>query len=413
MILSKKAVETLPDGVHSDSSCPGLYLRVRLTGKSRTWIFKRQVAGKRKDVSLGSARKLPAAKARTLADRLRAMTDEEFLESLKQKPKEQPSRELTFAEAADLFAAWQIETTVWTELCKDHRIYIGRLKNYINPIIGELSFSEVSPDDIARILTRTWDKPHTVKRLKSMLQRIFAWGKAKGFSEHDNPAATDGPLQFLLPTVRPKTKNRGALDPLEIPDFMAALYGILNSSVGAQCAFFAILTATRSQTAREAKWSQIDFEKRVWDIPPSQLKVKTNGGLVVPLSEEVIEFLHSLPRINGQDLIFANSHGKVMTDTMISSVVRRVPGKWIDHEQSKKFETEIQATVHGIARASFRTWAHDDRLGNDKKFDPRVAEICLHHKTDNVYKGAYERNKSFLRRRELMTEWARYCLSSI
>lgn len=411
MILNKKVIESAPDGLYSDSTCPGLYLRVRRDGKSRSWIFKRQVANLRKEVALGSAFKLPVAKARTMADRLRALPDSEFLESLNKKHVNEQPKKLTFAEVADRFAAWQIEAKVWEELCKDHRIYIGRLKNYINPHIGNLQFDEVSPDDVAKILTGAWDHPHTVKRLKAMLRRIFAWGIAKGFSRHDNPAATDGPLQFLLPSVKPITKNRGALDPLDVPDFMAALHKNLEISVGAKCAFFAILTATRSRTAREAKWSQIDFEKRIWDIPPSQLKVKTNGGLIVPLSDELIRFLQELPRQEGQDLIFPGRRGNVITDTMFSSVVSRVPGEWIDKEQSRLLESEVRATVHGIARASFRTWAQDDRLGNDKRYESRVAEICLHHKADDAYKGAYERNQSWIRRRELMADWSKYCFS--
>lgn len=176
MNLNKKFIESAPDGLYSDSTCPGLYLRVRRDGKSRSWIFKRQVANLRKEVALGSAFKLPVAKARTLADRLRSLSDSEFLDSLNKKTSVEQPKKLTFAEVADRFAAWQIETKVWEELCKDHRIYIGRLKNYINPHIGDLQFDEVSPDDVAKILTAAWDHPHTVKRLKAMLRRIFAWG---------------------------------------------------------------------------------------------------------------------------------------------------------------------------------------------------------------------------------------------
>ncbi|WP_373217235.1 Arm DNA-binding domain-containing protein [Parasutterella excrementihominis] len=79
MNLNKKFIENAPDGLYSDSSCPGLYLRVRREGKSRSWIFKRQVANLRKEVALGSAFKLPVAKARTMADRLRSVSDSEFL----------------------------------------------------------------------------------------------------------------------------------------------------------------------------------------------------------------------------------------------------------------------------------------------------------------------------------------------
>ena len=59
------------------------------------------------------------------------------------------------------------------------------------------------------------------------------------------------------------------------------------------------------------------------------------------------------------------------------------------------------------------TWSQDDSLGNDKRFDVRVAHMCLHHKQDDGYGGAYERQTMFLRRRELMEAWAEYCFSRI
>lgn len=138
-----------------------------------------------------------------------------------------------------------------------------------------------------------------------------------------------------------------------------------------------------------------------------------NGGLIVPLADEVLEYLRHLPRQEGQDLIFPNPKGRVMSDAMFSRVVRRLPGKWIDTEQTRLREKEICATMHGIARATFRTWAQDDELGNDQRFGARTAELCLHHKANDAYNGAYERNKSFIRRREMMSAWAEYCFSLI
>ncbi|WP_370826804.1 hypothetical protein [Parasutterella excrementihominis] len=102
-----------------------------------------------------------------------------------------------------------------------------------------------------------------------------------------------------------------------------------------------------------------------------------------------------------------------MTDTAFSNVVKDLPSKWIDCEQTRSREKEVRATPHGIARATFRTWAQDDELGNDQRFSDRVAELCLHHKPQDGYNGAYERNKSFIRRREMMDAWAKYCFSLI
>ena len=70
-------------------------------------------------------------------------------------------------------------------------------------------------------------------------------------------------------------------------------------------------------------------------------------------------------------------------------------------------------TAHGTARASFRTWAQDDKLGNNKRFDERIAELCLHHKITDAYNGAYERNEAIKSRTEMMQAWADYCYSGL
>lgn len=67
------------------------------------------------------------------------------------------------------------------------------------------------------------------------------------------------------------------------------------------------------------------------------------------------------------------------------------------------------ATPHGLARATFRTWAQNDELGNDKRFSDRVAELCLHHSVSDAYRGAYERNEAMKSRTEMMQAWADYC----
>ena len=54
---------------------------------------------------------------------------------------------------------------------------------------------------------------------------------------------------------------------------------------------------------------------------------------------------------------------------------------------------------------------HLEPLGNDKRFSAKVAELCLHHKIDDTYNGAYERNKAVKSRQEMMQAWADYCYS--
>ena len=401
------------DGLYFDQKSDGLFLRKR--GKYSSWVFRRYLKGKRYDLGIGGLRKVSLIQARKEAARLNLLSDSEFIASLEKKKEDKtpPEINLSFSDVASQYEEWNLEVGNWQELDKAHRVYLSRMKNHVLPVLGDLKFKEITCEDVARIAVRCWDKPETVQRVIQLTKRIFDWAKAKSLYSHDNPADRTGALKYLLPTERYAPTNRGAISVQDLPLFMKELHEHFKDSNARRCAFFAVLTATRSQTAREAKWSQIDLDKRVWDIPPSQLKMKSNGGLVVPLADEVIEFLKTLRREEGQELIFPNRYGRLMTDTMFSNVVADLPTKWLDEEQGRLLEHEVRATMHGIARATFRTWAQDDRLGNDKKFDARTAELCLHHKVQDAYNGAYERNKSFIRRREMMSAWAEYCFSLI
>jgi len=68
-------------------------------------------------------------------------------------------------------------------------------------------------------------------------------------------------------------------------------------------------------------------------------------------------------------------------------------------------------TLHGTARASFRTWAKDDALGNNRLFDQEAVELCLLHAKRDTYKGAYDRTSLDKERRMVMAAWGKYCFS--
>ena len=62
----------------------------------------------------------------------------------------------------------------------------------------------------------------------------------------------------------------------------------------------------------------------------------------------------------------------------------------------------------------FRTWAKDDRLGNNRKYDQAAAEPCLLHcKSSDDYHGAYDRARLSTERQRLMNDWGKFCFSPI
>jgi integrase len=48
---------------------------------------------------------------------------------------------------------------------------------------------------------------------------------------------------------------------------------------------------------RFAKWSEIDFEKKIWKIPAEKMKMKLPH--ITPLSSQVIKILQSIQKITG------------------------------------------------------------------------------------------------------------------
>ena len=64
------------------------------------------------------------------------------------------------------------------------------------------------------------------------------------------------------------------------------------------------LTFVRSAELREATWSEVDFDKKEWRIPPERMKM--NEEHIVPLSSQSLAiFKLNLPHITGQ---FVKTH---------------------------------------------------------------------------------------------------------
>lgn len=59
---------------------------------------------------------------------------------------------------------------------------------------------------------------------------------------------------------------------------------------------------------------------------------------------------------------------------------------WIDPDAVGSNGKPAVTTLHGTARATFRTWAKDDKSGNNRKFDQEAVEMCLLHSRRDMYK---------------------------
>jgi integrase len=116
----------------------------------------------------------------------------------------------------------------------------------------------------------------------------------------------------------------------------------------------------------------------------------------VPLSEQAIALLETVPRIKGTPFIFPGArHGKPLSG-MALLVLMRKRGHGVNG-------TKSQAVPHGF-RSSFADWA-----GEETGCPTNVIEAALAHRISNAVQAAYERGDKFKKRRELMQAWGNYC----
>lgn len=356
----------------------GLYLVVTATG-SRSWVCRVQKDGRRRDIGLGSAKKVSLANARQLAGEVRAQTQAGIDPIAERKKREGvPS----FREAAaKVFAENQMS---WRN-SKHRAQWLSSLEAYAFPYFGDVAVSDIDGPQVRDALVAIWlEKRETARRVRQRIVTVVDWAIGKGYRVAPLPMAS---INKSLPRTKKVKAHHRALHYRDLPDFLAKLRKVRGTS---RLAFEAlILTAARSGEIRNATWSEIDFDAEVWTIPAERMKADREH--VVPLSERtlaILEEAHSLRQV-GSDLVFPGTKkGKPLSDMTLTKICR---------------DMGINAVPHGF-RSTFRDW-----VSEETEFDGPVAEMALAHTIPNAVEAAYRRGNLFKKRRLLMDAWAQFC----
>lgn len=358
----------------------GLYLVVDDSGAKR-WLLRTNVAGKRRDIGLGSVRLVDLAKARLEAARLR-LTARNGGDPLSERRRERRTM-LTFEDAAKQVHASHSATFRNTK----HKLqWLSSLKDYVFPVFGKRPVDKIEAADVLKALSAIWTtKPETARRLKQRIKVVFDWAKASGYRDGDNPV--EG-ITKALPKVRQALAHHAALPYAQVPAFIAALRGA-DAGESTKLAFeFLILTATRTSEVIGAKWDEIDLEAESWTIPAS--RIKANREHRIPLSPRCIELLNNAKAIkDGGPFVFTGrSAEKPLSNMAFLMLLRRLN------------RTDI--TAHGF-RSAFRDWAAELTT-----FPRTVCEAALAHVVQDKTEAAYFRSDLFERRRALMNTWGEF-----
>jgi integrase len=357
----------------------------------RSWLFRYEQGGRRREMGLGSldtnglseARERARACRQLLLDKIDPI---EHRRKVIENRAVQAAKNKTFGEVATAYLkahahewknpkhAWQWEQSLTKEV----------------KAITSLPVNAIDTSHILQVLEPIWcEKPETASRIRGRIERVLAYATAAQYRtrESGNPARWDGHLEELLGSKvlaqrakRTRTGKSGhhpALPYADLPQLMTMLRRL--DSLSARALEFTVLMAARTSETIGADWSEIDLEAKTWTVPGTRMKAGKEHK--VPLSGRAV---HILEQLSG------SRTGRVFPPSnmaMLQCLRGLRPG----------------LTTHGF-RSTFMDWAHERTA-----FPKVVIDMALAHQVGDKVEAAYRRGDLFEKRRQLMHAWCGYC----
>lgn len=361
----------------------GMYLLVKPNG-SKYWRLKYRFVGKEKMLSIGVYPDVSLADARQKRDEARKVLaaggdpgEVKKADKLAQKL----STENTFEAIAREWHRQKADR--WSLRYRDE--IIDTFEKDIFPYLGRRPIADIKPMELLETLRRL-EKRGALEKMRKVRQRcgeVFRYAIVTGRAEY-NPAPD---LATALAT--PKKTHFPFLTAEELPYFIKDLAGYTGSVITKTATQIIMQTGVRTQELRFARWEDIDFKKRLWEIPPEVMKMKRPH--IVPLSEQVVELFQSLKPITGMyPLVFIgrNDRTKPISKESVNQVIELLGYKG-------------RLTGHGF-RHTMSTILHE------QGFNSAWIETQLAHVDKNAIRGTYNHAHYLEGRREMMQWYGDY-----
>jgi integrase len=382
----------------------GLYMQLS-PGGGRSWVLRILVGAKRRDIGLGSFPTVTLSQAREKAREARDKIGQgidpvEERKAAKASLIAAQGRGLTFDKATEQYLAAKLDAF---KNAKHRQQWQNTLAQYASPALGKMLVQDIAVQDVLRVLQPLWaEKTETASRLRGRIESVLSWSTVAGHRTGDNPARWAGNLKELLPAPSKVAKegNQPALSLEDASRWFAALRK--RDGMGARALEFLAMTAARSQEVRGAEWSEIDLEAGLWIIPAVRMKMKREHR--VPLNADALALLKSLPKMDGNALVFPAARGGQLSDMTVSAVMRRMNEA---DQASGNFGfldcvSKRPAVPHGL-RSTFRDW-----VAEQTNYPSDMAETALAHKISNAVEAAYRRGDMIEKRRRMMGDWVEF-----
>ncbi|WP_152227494.1 site-specific integrase [Pseudomonas sp. SCB32] len=395
--LNAKLVDNLDKpGTYEDGD--GLRLVVQASGR-KSWVLRFQLTGRRREMGLGGfpqvslkdARLKTATYRRQLLDGIDPLAARDAeREALQTAQKSSKEKNATFEEVAREY--FEAHSPGWSASWA--RGWIRKLEIHVFSRIGKVPVAKVGTDEVLAVLRPIWaTKNRTADEVRSQIEQILDAAKARGRRTGENPARWRGHLDNLLSRADKKKARKqtsfAAISWQDVPKLIQQLQAM--NTRDAQAMQLLIMTGSRSHMVRQARWDEFDFKDRTWSLSAERMKAR--AAFVIPLPEQVIEFLRSIPKVDESSYLFP---GQGRSGVMHADAMRKLLQEELQYDG---------VTCHGF-RSTFRDWA-----GECTNYPREICELALAHDERGQTESAYSRSNFLEKRRALMTDWAGYLAS--
>lgn len=355
-----------------------LRLWVRHTG-NKVWVSDYTYHGKRESLTLGKYPAMTLQQAREANNAIK----EQIANGINPKTEKAKYTAIAnginqFSTLADEWHAKRKDTIKAGTFNRDYSLY----ERDIKPFIGSKDITTITALDVLAVAHRIEERGagDMAKRAIGQIGQVFTHAMLLGIV-NTNPT-----YKLSQALTQRKQGNHARITINTLPQLLKDIDNY-QGDIFTKLGFYILCyTFVRTGELRFMQWSEIDWDSRVWRIPPERMKM--NRPHIVPLAPQVIAILEQIKRYNLSDTyVFYNSScQQPYSENVFTNAL-------------KKMGYAGQMTGHGF-RGLASTTLHEMQYLHE------AIELQLAHDNNNKISKAYNGAKHLPYRIKMMNEWA-------
>jgi integrase len=182
-------------------------------------------------------------------------------------------------------------------------VYVKQIAYELIKPWGRKPITDIRRADVNDLLDAMVERgsPYSAHNVLGLIRRLFNWAISR-----ERYGLEHSPCDRLKPRDaigHAKVSRSRVLSDVEIVAFWQAAEKL--GYPWGPCFQLLLLLGQRRSEIGEARWSEIDLTNRLWVIPPERMK--TGLAHTVPLPDDAVAILQSLPRFKRGDYLFSST----------------------------------------------------------------------------------------------------------